>query len=130
LFMEHRRPMSQEILQALQTIVSELINCDEAEVTPEARLVDDLGFESIDFLELAMTLGNRYRCEVDEKTIFLSDFRPLISGNGNALERLEEAYPHLDRQELQYMLEDAPRGNVLKVKHLISYLEHNTTVKA
>ncbi len=119
--------MYESILQYLQRCISELINCDEDEVIPDAKLVEDLGFESIDFLELSMTLSQEYRFEIDDKALFLSQFRPLIESGSRdeVLQNLVEAYPHLEKTELEAMLREAPRGNVLKVSHLARYIEHH-----
>lgn len=120
--------MSEAVLKTLQKTISELINCDENEVTPTARLVEDLGFESIDFLELSMTLSQEYKLDIDEKTLFLSEFRPMMSSanSGRLLDILTAAYPHLPREELRSLVEEAPRGNVLKVDHLVRYLDFKT----
>ncbi len=70
--------MMDDVLECLCKTIADLINCSEDEVTPEARLVEDLGFESIDFLELAMTVSSRYKVELDEDGLYLSSFRSLL----------------------------------------------------
>ncbi len=119
--------MDSEILDRLRDIISDLINCDPQEVKPQANLVEDLGFESIDFLELGFTIGHIYGMEVDEKALFLADFRPLIHGAGHdeALEKLHRAYPHLPVHQLEQMLREASGGNVLRVDHLVRYIRHH-----
>lgn len=118
--------MSEAVLEFLKRKISELINCDESEVTSEAKLVEDLGFESIDFLELSMTLSQHYRVEMDEKSAFLSGFRPLARDGAreHVLKKLTEAYPHLPEVEIERILIEAPHGNVLNVNHLVYYIEH------
>ncbi|MCE5244620.1 MAG: phosphopantetheine-binding protein [Syntrophobacteraceae bacterium] len=118
--------MSEPVLEFLRRKISELINCDESEVTSEAKLVEDLGFESIDFLELSMTLSQHYRIDMDEKTAFLSGFRPIATGGAReqVLKRLAEAYPHLPESEIERILDEAPHGKVLNVSHLAYYIEH------
>ncbi len=121
------KTMDSKILDRLQGVISELINCQPEEVAPRTNLVEDLGFESIDFLELGFTIGHIYRMEVDEKALFLADFRPLIHGAtpDEALEKLRRAYPHLPPHQLEEMLRDAPGGNVLRVEHLVRYILHH-----
>ena len=46
----------EEILAAVQEVLVESLAVDEEEVTPEATLVDDLGAESIDLLEIVFNL--------------------------------------------------------------------------
>lgn len=118
--------MSEAVLDFLRRKISELINCDESEVTSEAKLVEDLGFESIDFLELSLTLSQHYRIDMDEKTAFLSGFRLIANGGAReqALERLAKTYPHLPEVEIERILIEAPHGSVLNVSHLAYYIEH------
>ena len=40
----------------VKTVIVESLNCDEALVTPEARLVEDLGADSLDAVELIMAM--------------------------------------------------------------------------
>lgn len=39
----------------------------EDRVVPEARLVDDLGLDSLDSLELVMDLETEFGCEIDDE---------------------------------------------------------------
>lgn len=119
--------MPNSVYETLRKTISELINCDEDEVTPEAKLVDDLGFESIDFLELSMILSKQHRLAVDDKALFLVDFRLLAAKgeNGARLEHLRVAYPHLSEEELKEMLDLPPRKSALKVNHLVRYIAYH-----
>lgn len=118
--------MMDNVLECVRKTIADLINCGEDEITPEARLVEDLGFESIDFLELAMTVSSRYKVELDEDGLYLSSFRSLLRNASpeEAMDRLRAAYPHLPVRELRQMLETADQGNVLKVSHVASYLQY------
>ena len=40
----------------VKSVIVESLNCDEALVTPEARLVEDLGADSLDAVELIMAM--------------------------------------------------------------------------
>ena len=40
----------------VKSVIVESLNCDEALVTPEARLVEDLGADSLDAVELIMSM--------------------------------------------------------------------------
>ena len=50
------RPMSQEILEKVRSIVAEQLSVDAAEVKPESNFQNDLGADSLDTVELVMAL--------------------------------------------------------------------------
>jgi acyl carrier protein len=51
--------MSADIFGAVQTAVTDALGVDEDEVTPEATLLDDLGAESIDLLDILFRLERK-----------------------------------------------------------------------
>lgn len=51
-----------------QLIVDEL-SVDEAIITPEARLVEDLGADSIDAVELIMTVEDTFSIEISDEVL-------------------------------------------------------------
>ncbi len=42
--------------ERLKSLIIDILDCDEDQVTPEASFKDDLGADSIDFVELNMAL--------------------------------------------------------------------------
>ena len=42
--------------EKLKSMIIDILDCDEDQVTPEASFADDLGADSIDFVELSMAL--------------------------------------------------------------------------
>jgi acyl carrier protein len=58
-----------EVVEKVRQIVSEQLGVDEAEVTPSASFIDDLGADSLDQVELVMALEEAFNMEVgDEDT--------------------------------------------------------------
>ena len=51
----------------LQKIVIEQLGVDEAEVTPEASFVDDLNADSLDLVELIMSLEEEFGTEISDE---------------------------------------------------------------
>jgi len=45
-----------EIFSKIQDVLEDALGVDQDEVTPDAKLVDDLGAESIDFLDITFKL--------------------------------------------------------------------------
>lgn len=72
----------EELLARLKTAVSDYMGTDEAKVTEEAKLEDDLGFDSADRIELFMGLEDEFNIEVPddevEKVATISDALNLI----------------------------------------------------
>jgi len=51
----------------LKKIVIEQLGADEAEVTPEASFVDDLNADSLDLVELIMSLEEEFGTEISDE---------------------------------------------------------------
>ena len=50
----------------VKSVIVESLNCDEALVTPEARLVEDLGADSANMMMLIMDLEAEYDMTVED----------------------------------------------------------------
>lgn len=48
-------------------MLCELLGVDEAEVTPEASLTDDLGADSLDLVEMVMDCEERFSIEIQDE---------------------------------------------------------------
>ncbi|MBP3194566.1 MAG: acyl carrier protein [Cardiobacteriaceae bacterium] len=46
--------------------VAEQLSVDEAQVKPEAAFIDDLGADSLDLVELVMSLEKEFDCEIPD----------------------------------------------------------------
>src|SRR6476619_7442623 len=53
--------------ERLKKIVVEQLGADEAEVTPEASFVDDLNADSLDLVELIMSLEEEFGTEISDE---------------------------------------------------------------
>lgn len=51
----------------LKKIVIEQLGADEADVTPEASFVDDLNADSLDLVELIMSLEEEFGTEISDE---------------------------------------------------------------
>jgi acyl carrier protein len=56
-----------EIVEKVKQIISEQLGVDEAEVTPSASFVDDLGADSLDQVELVMALEEAFDLEIPDE---------------------------------------------------------------
>jgi acyl carrier protein len=56
-----------DVIEKVKQIVSEQLGVDEAEVTPSASFIDDLGADSLDQVELVMALEEAFNMEVGDE---------------------------------------------------------------
>ena len=57
--------MSDNLEDRIKKIIVDQLNVNEEQVTPEASFVDDLGADSLDLVELIMSLEDEFKEEVD-----------------------------------------------------------------
>ncbi len=55
------------IYDRLKTIVTEQLGVDEEEITPQASFVDDLNADSLDLVELIMSLEEEFGLEISDE---------------------------------------------------------------
>ena len=56
-----------DLLEKVKSIIAEQLSVDEAEVTPEAHFIDDLGADSLDTVELVMALEEEFGVEISDE---------------------------------------------------------------
>ncbi|PLV59363.1 acyl carrier protein [Thermotoga sp. KOL6] len=56
----------EEIFSKVKNIISEKLGVDEAQVTEEAKLIDDLGADSLDLVDLVMDFESEFGVKVDD----------------------------------------------------------------
>jgi acyl carrier protein len=57
---------TKEIAEKVKQIISEQLGVEEAEVTPSASFIDDLGADSLDTVELVMALEEQFELEIPD----------------------------------------------------------------
>lgn len=58
--------MGKTILQKIQVIVARQLEIDESKVVPEAHFEDDLGADSLDLVELVMSIEEEFDLDIDD----------------------------------------------------------------
>ncbi|MBU2521737.1 MAG: hypothetical protein KKD50_05860 [Proteobacteria bacterium] len=116
-----------DILEEITKILSDILDIDDRNISPETYLIRELGAESIDLLELAVALNSRFKIDVNDDEIFLRKLRQYITKAGqqnkDILQYLAEKIPFLTRKRLEDIITDLEGGPTLKVKDLAAYVE-------
>lgn len=90
-------PMTTDTLAAVITAVSDIFECDPATLSGSTRLMLDLPCESIDLLEVASRMAQRYHVRVDDDAIFLRSLRARVEqeAGSDPASVIAAAYPWL-----------------------------------
>ena len=61
--------MSLSVFEKLQKIISEQLEIDEDDITPDSDIVDDLGADSLDIVDLVMSIEDEFQVEVPDEAV-------------------------------------------------------------
>lgn len=59
----------EEIFEKVTTILKDQLSIDNKEVKPESQLIDDLGADSLDLVEISMALEEEFSIEVPDDQV-------------------------------------------------------------
>ena len=71
------------MFEDFKTLLVEQMNIDEADITPDAELVADLGINSLELADLVFSCESKYNIEIDEE-----DYKNFVTV-GDVVEYLE-----------------------------------------
>jgi len=57
------------MLEELREIICQYVDVDEEQITEDARFMEDLGFNSYDFMSLVGEVEEKYDIEVEEREV-------------------------------------------------------------
>jgi acyl carrier protein len=112
------------IQETIYTILCDILDIEKEDIHTESYLIKELNAESIDLLELAVSINQAFNITVNEDDIFLRKLRIFLDTDpeNNPKKKLQEKYPFLSSGRLNQILNDLEDGPVLKVKDLIHYV--------
>ena len=68
-----------EILEEVKNALSEHLGVDQSEIKEDSKLVDDLGADSLDLVELTMDLEEKFEIKIpDEDASKLVDVKSIV----------------------------------------------------
>jgi acyl carrier protein len=96
-----------EMFEKVRVLVADVLAIDAAKVTPTASLIDELGAESIDFLDLVFRLESEYRVKIPRDGLLSAARAGLGSAfdekgvlSTEALERLSLLMPEVPAERI------------------------------
>jgi acyl carrier protein len=119
----------EEVFSKVQSALVDALGVDREEVTPQARLVGDLGAESIDFLDIVFRLEKSFSIKIPRGELFPEDIltNAQYVQNGRVtpagLEQLERRMPFADLTAFAANPSVQDFGNLLTVQDMCRYVE-------
>ena len=119
----------EEVFTKVQTALVDALGVDEEEVTPQARLVGDLGAESIDFLDIVFRLEKAFDIKIPRGELFPEDILTNAEyvQNGrltpDGLTQLKARMPFADLTNFSANPAVQDFGNLLTVQDMCRYVE-------
>ena len=116
----------QEIFEKVRDVLMDALAVDEDEVEMTSTLVDDLGAESIDLLDIVFQLEKSFDIKIDRGELMpmdkLNDPKYVQDGKltGDGLEMLKEALPSADLEAFSKNPVIQNLAKVLTVKDLVN----------
>jgi acyl carrier protein len=118
--------------QNVRTIITEVLGLDEAtEIELQDDLVNDLGAESIDFIEICFRVEQVFKlAKVNPGDIFPTFLQAeeYLDPQGNVKEsvrqKLAQEFPHVRGQLLDAFVDTRNRRKFVTVQNLVSFVEH------
>lgn len=112
----------------IKNVIMEILDVEEDQISPETYLIRELGAESIDLLELAVSLNTVFKKEIIDDDLFLRKLRLYLDEANEAgqdeLSYLAGKYPFLEHSRIREIRGELGGGPVLKVKDLVSYVHY------
>ena len=124
----------EEIYSKVQGVLVDALGVDDEEVKPDASLINDLGAESIDFLDITFRLEKAFTADPAHKfTIPRGDLVPENMDNPDyvqngkltdaGLAEVKRRLPHANLSKLEETRDMALVPNLFAVQDIVDYVE-------
>lgn len=118
-----------EVFEKVREVLENALAVDEDEVTPEAKLTEDLGAESIDFLDIVFQLEKAFGIKIDQKEMFpedvLNDDAYVSDGKvtDEGIAKLRTLLPHVNLDEFDSDRKVENFSNVFTVNAIVKFVQ-------
>ncbi len=127
-----------EIFKKVQDVLVDALGVDEEEVTPAASLREDLGAESIDFLDISFRLEKAFTTDPAKKftiprgELFPENLDPSFVQDNKltdaGLAEVRRRLPHADLAELEKTRDTSLVPNLFAVQDIVDYLDRRVNL--
>jgi acyl carrier protein len=125
-----------EIYKKVQGVLVDALSVDEEEVTPTAVIRDDLGAESIDFLDISFRLEKAFNIKIPSGEMMPENLAsdPTLVQNGRltdaGLTELKKRMPFSDFTEFEKDPEVEKMSKLFTVNMLVNFIESKVNIPA
>ncbi|MEX0886147.1 MAG: acyl carrier protein [Phycisphaeraceae bacterium] len=125
-----------EVFSKVQDVLEDALGVDEDEVTARATLVEDLGAESIDFLDIAFRLEKAFGIKIEQSELFpesvLNDPTYVQDGKvtDEGIEELRKRLPHADLTQFEQTRDVEAFANVFTVDAIVKFIQNRLATPA
>lgn len=122
-------PSTEEVFEKVKNVLADALAADEDDVTMDATLVDNLGAESIDLLDIVFQLEKEFGIKIDSKelipTEMLNDPAYVQEGKltETGLAELRKALPSADLEAFSKNPMIQNLAKILTVRDLVKIVE-------
>lgn len=120
-----------EIYKKVQTVLEDALGVDADEVTPKAALIEDLGMESIDALDIVFRLEKAFTIKIPRGELFPENLAELMSDERfvqndkltqDGLTELKKRMPFADFAEIEASPTVEQAKGLLNVDTVVRYV--------
>lgn len=124
-----------EIYSKVQRVLVDSLGVDEEDVTPEARLTEDLGAESIDYLDIAFQIERVFGIKLQPSEMLLGDImtEPYVKDGrvtDAGIEEFRRRLPHVNLDVLEQSRNLSDLRSVFTVDTLVRLLTEKLAERA
>lgn len=118
-----------EVFNKVKEVLVDALGVDDEEVTAEAKLVGDLGAESIDFLDIVFRLEKAFGIKIQQGEMFpenvLSDSRYVKDGKvtDDGMTELRVRLPHANLETFDKDRRVEEFSNVFTVQAVVKFVQ-------
>jgi len=129
-------PSRDEVFEKIREVLTDALGVDDDEVVASATLQEDLGAESIDFLDIVFRLEKEFSIKIPKGELFPDDILnnpDYVDGDmmtPAGLERLKTAMPHADFSEFEHDPAVSKMPKLFTVNTIVNYIESKLTAAA
>ncbi len=125
---------TEAIFERVRTIIANVMELDEDEISLDSSLIDDLGMESVDFIDISARIEEEFNVEIAEGELWsfgkiFADESIMKEGKitSHGVKYLRERFPGGDFQEVKPGTSLADIISLIKVKFIVNYVSGKTS---